>query len=318
MRIVFFGSGAFGLPLLSALCSEGHDLCAVVTQPDRPGGRGRRAMPTPIKQEALQRNLPIVQPTDVNAWDSVARLLGLEPELGVVVAFGQKIGRDLLTRMNRRLINVHASLLPKYRGAAPINWAIINGERETGITVFTLAEQMDAGAILAQQALPIRSGQTAADLHELLAELAPEVTLPVIKMFAHGQQPAGRQQDHAHATGAPKLEKSDGWIRFDQPADVVANRICGLWPWPGVTCRFSSKDRQRDERVTLAQALPDTNGADPVAEPGTVLEDLAIACLPGRMRLLQLRPAGGRLMPYQPDFVNGRRVAPGDQFVPVE
>ncbi|HUW84935.1 MAG TPA: methionyl-tRNA formyltransferase [Phycisphaerae bacterium] len=318
MRIAFFGSGAFGLPLLTALCSHGHDLCAVVTQPDRPGGRGRRAMPTPIKQEALQRNLPIVQPTDVNAWDSVARLLGLQPDLGVVVAFGQKIGRELLTRMDHRLINVHASLLPKYRGAAPINWAIINGERETGVTVFRLAEQMDAGAILTQQALPIRPGQTAADLHDLLAELAPNVTLPVIEMFAHGQQPPGRQQDHAHATRAPKLEKSDGWIRFDQPADVVANRICGLWPWPGVTCRFSSRDQERDERVTLARALPDRDGGDPAAEPGTVLEDLAIACLPGRVQLLQLRPAGSRLMPFQPDFVNGRRVAPGDRFVPVE
>lgn len=318
MRIVYFGSGLFGVPTLASLWREGHEILAVVTQPDRPGGRGRQPTPTPIKRFALEHGLAVIQAADVNSPDVVQRIVGLGPELGVVVAFGQLLGRELLRRLGYRVVNLHASLLPKYRGAAPINWVIIRGETQTGLTVFRLAERMDAGEILGQCGVVILPEETAATLHDRLAELGPALMGSVVSKFADGADPRGQQQDDSQASPARKLSKSDGHLRFDQPAEVVARWICGLWSWPGARCRFVSADGRRAEQVTLARArVVDLSGGCS-AEAGTVGDDLSIVCRPGRVELLELRPAGGRLMAFKPDFVNGRHVVAGDRLVSLD
>jgi methionyl-tRNA formyltransferase len=315
MRILFFGSGAFGVPSLSDLCRSNHEVCAVVTQPDRKSGRGRRSKATPIKDLAIEHGLTVIQPPDVNAEDAVGRAVSLQPDLAVVAAFGQRLGPALLAGLNHRAINLHASLLPKYRGAAPINWAIINGEQETGLTVFRLAEGMDTGAILVQHAVPILPDETAAELHDRLASLGPELVRTAVEMFADQADPGGQQQDDSQASPAPKLGKSDGRIRFDQPAEQVARRIRGLWSWPGASCDFVSAESDRTEKVILARARPAQDTSGTPGQPGTVGDDLTVGCAEGSFELLELKPAGGRLMAFKPDFVNGRRVKAGDRFV---
>jgi methionyl-tRNA formyltransferase len=313
VRIAFLGTGEFAVPALRALCAAGHELAVVISQPDRPAGRGREVRPTPVRAAAESAGLPHVPAEDVNALD--ARVLR-GAELGVVAAFGQKIGPALLGALPRGAVNVHGSLLPKYRGAAPYQRAIMGGEEQTGVTVFQLDERWDAGAVWARRATPIGETETADELHDRLASLGAELVLAALVQIAGGGRP--QPQDPRAATRAPKLKKDEGTVDWSQPARLVARRINGLWSWPAAACLFASRSGKQ-ERVLLARAVAAEPGdARPAGAvvPGAFLADGTVQAGTGRVRLLELRPASGKLMSFEA-FANGRRIAPPDRLLPV-
>ncbi len=289
-----------------------------MTPPDRPRGRGKEIAPTPVKTAAIKLGLSVLTTENVNDAEMTARLKSLGADLAYVAAFGQKIGHELLTAFPVGIINLHASLLPGLRGAAPINWSIINGDHETGVSVFRLVEKMDAGPVLVQRRTAIGDVETADELHDRLARIGCDAVRAALELLAAEPNAPGTPQDPTKATIAPKLSKSDGHITFDQPASKVADRIRGLWSWPGATCRYQSKDGRRDEIVTIARARPNEGRTKPVGtadENGRITDILSVQVAEGELDILEIKPAGGRIMPWQ-DFVNGRHVAPGDRFVP--
>lgn len=296
MKLVFFGSGSFGLPALSRLASR-HEVVLVVTQPDRPAGRHRHVAPTPVAGLAADLGLDTLKAADVNDAAAVERIRGAAAEALVVIAFGQKLGPDLLR--DAFAINLHASLLPRYRGAAPVNWAMINGEAETGVSVIAISQRIDAGDVLARRAVAIDPDETAGELEERLALLGADLVMDTLD--------SGRlepiAQDERLACRAPKLTKADGTVRFDQPAAAVQRRAHGLTPWPGCTVSLNGR-RLKLLRVAVA----DESGQD--AAPGELLPDGTIACAPGRVRLVEVQPAGGRAMPFD-DYRRGRRLRAG-------
>lgn len=313
MRIVFAGSGTFGLPALRALVEGGQEVVGIVAQPDRPAGRGRQIQPGPVKRFARERNLPLFQPDDINAPSCVRRLRDLRPDLLLVIAFGQKIGPALLELPRHGAINLHASLLPKYRGAAPVNWAIINGEVETGLTVIAMTEEIDAGDILGQRATPIDPNETAGELQERLAKLGARLVTEVVREIALDEV-ARRRQNENQVTFAPRLKKSDGQIDWNRPALQVHNRIRGVTPWPGAfTYLAGQSEKKPDLRLVIGKAAM-CPGVAPKGEPGTILaagaEGIDVCTASGAVRILEVTPAGKRPMTAA-DFVNGHRIRPG-------
>jgi methionyl-tRNA formyltransferase len=299
MRLVFFGSGAFGLPTLERLLVE-HDVELVVTQPDRPARRGRALTPTPIGARAAEARLPVITPERVNEPEAIARIRTVGADAWVVIAYGHKLGPTLLEGVFA--INLHASLLPKYRGAAPINWAMIEGETETGVSVITLAHAMDAGDVLARRAAPIDPMETAGELHDRLADIGVGAVLDTLERHAAGTLEAEPQAKDAVSL-APKLRKADGVVSFDQPAARVRCRVHGLTPWPGCTVTIGD-ERLKLLRVEEVEAPPDAG------PPGTVHDDATVACAPGAVRLLAVQPPGGRSMSFAA-YCRGRAVPAG-------
>jgi methionyl-tRNA formyltransferase len=315
MKIVYLGSGEFGLECLDALHKESlglgiseHDLRFIVTQPPNPAGRGRKPHPTPVARWADAHSMPFIEVDNVNASEIVEKIAGYEPDLIVVIAFGQKIGNELTNLPPKGSINVHASLLPKYRGAAPINWAIINGETATGISIITLSEKMDAGQILAQSRMDIAADETAGQLHDRLAKMAAPLLLKTIGRIADGTA-VYIEQDHAKATLAPKLKKSDGFLNITEPAEV--------WPWPGASANYISKKTGKSIRVTIAMAEVMTLQKPSLLSPGTFDENLNVICGRDALKITQIKPAGSPLMAFK-DFTNGRQTKPGDSFVKID
>jgi methionyl-tRNA formyltransferase len=315
MKVVYLGSGEFGIECLNALVSSNHDLMFIVTQPTQPAGRGKKLRPTPVADWAKERGVDFIETDNVNAPDMVRRIAGHEPETIVVVAFGQKIGKELINLPSKSAINAHASLLPKYRGAAPINWAIINGETETGVTIIKMAERMDAGDIVAQTATEIGPDETAGELHDRLAGLAAPLLVKTLDRIAAGTA-SYAPQDHSQATLAPKLRKSDGFLDFTQPAENLRNRIRGLWPRPGASALYHSRRTEKSQHVTIAMAhIVDTANPANVL-PGTLDEYLNVICGKNALRITTIKPAGSSLMDFKA-FVNGRQTAPGDTFATI-
>ena len=315
MNIVYLGSGQFGLPCLDAILGSRHKIALVITQPAQPAGRGRKEKPTPVAEWAVENNIPVIEAHDVNSPEIIDKIKSCKPDLLVVIAFGQKISKDVTGIAPKGAINVHASLLPKYRGAAPINWAIINGDSETGISIITVAERMDAGDILAQDRTDIDGEESAGELHDRLAILAAPLLVTTIDQIAAGTAKYTKQDD-AIATRAPKLKKADGFLDFTEPAELLHRKMLGLWPWPGVSAIYKSQKSDRAERVIFAKA--DIMRMDNPANlpPGTIDENLNVVCGKDRLQIMQLKPENSRLMSFA-DFVNGRRVSPGDRFVKI-
>jgi methionyl-tRNA formyltransferase len=315
MRIVFLGTGDFGVPVLRALREAGHEVVTAISQPDRPAGRGRVVRPTPVHAAADKLGVPHVQAEDVNALMPAETAGGAE--LGVVVAFGQKIGATWLEGLPRGCINLHGSLLPAYRGAAPYQWAIINGDETTGVTIFQLNERWDAGAIWAKRATPIRDEETADELHDRLAVIGAALMVETVAAIVQGAAEP-EVQDAARATRAPKLSKADSAIDWSQPARVIVRRIHGLWSWPAATCRFVSH-RGKEERLLLARAAVVNDGSGPSEEfpAGVFRADGTVQAGQGAVRLHEVKPAGGKKMPFDA-FAHGRQVAPGDRLQPVD
>ncbi len=316
MRVVFLGSGAFALPTLRWLAGSGHDIPLVVTQPARAAGRGLRTTRTPVRALAEELNLPVHEAENVNQPERDPRIRDLRADLGLVIAYGQKIGEDFRSSLPAGCINLHASLLPKYRGAAPINWAIIRGEERTGCTVFRLVDRMDAGPMLTSRWTLIKPEETTGELHDRLAAIGVDAVQDAMRLFADGRVPEGTSQNEAEATRAPKLQKSDGLVRFDRPAIEVAHHICGVTPWPGAATRFTAKE-DRWENVLLCRARQAEDASSPKIPPGTIDERRYVAAPDGFVEILEIKPSSGRLMTW-PEFVNGRHVAAGDRFLTPE
>ena len=315
MRIVYCGSGAFGVPSLKWLIEQGYEVPLVVTQPARPAGRGRKEIATPIAELARRElNLPRVESADINVPEMVNLIADLEPELLLVIAFGQKIGPELLSLSGCRAVNIHASLLPKFRGAAPINWAIVRGETITGLTLFELNPQWDAGAIWGTVETPIGADETASELHDRLALLGPQLLEKSLPRL-NDPQAGGQSQDASQATRAPKLKKIDGQVNWTRPAQEIHNQIRGFWSWPGAWT-YLHQPGQKPLRITLARSTlwqADRSPSSP-DKPGSIGPDGSVRCGNGHsVQILEVKPDNSKLMSFA-DFLNGRRIQPGDFF----
>lgn len=321
MRLLFLGSGEFGLPTLQSL-ARSHEVVGVVTQPDRPAGRGRELTPTPIGAWAAMclHGVPVLKPERINEValaEEVRRVGGpTRADAWVVIAFGQKLGRPLLEGVFA--INLHASLLPRWRGAAPINAAILGGDAVTGNTVITLADRMDAGEILGQSTRVIEPRQTAGSLHNALSEDGPVLVERVLAALARGSLER-RVQDESSATRAPKLSKADGWVDFGQAAERCRWRVHGLTPWPGVTVRMKAGSTEQELKLTLVEDVSAPDAAKLGAKapagstPGTLIDPVLglVQCGEGTLlRLLTVTPSGRRSMEWG-EFVQGRTIEAG-------
>lgn len=299
MRLLFFGSGAFGVPTLEALCVE-HTVVAVVTQPARPAGRKRRLTPTPIAEWAERRGLTVWPIEDVNAPEAVERLRCVGAEASVVIAFGQKLSPEVVAAGGELMVNLHGSLLPAYRGAAPIQRAMMDGCTQTGVSVIALAERMDAGRVYGTASLEIDPLETAGELHDRMAGLGPAAIGGVLADLAAGRlRPV--TQDEALATRAPKLTKADGTVGFDASASAIRARVHGLNPWPGCRVLWSGGElllrrvRAESRRGTSEEARAEADGA----VPGTVLPSLRVAAQEGVVELLEVQQPGKRVVSFE-------------------
>ncbi|HWE02716.1 MAG TPA: methionyl-tRNA formyltransferase [Tepidisphaeraceae bacterium] len=309
MNVIFTGSGEFGVPTLRALLRTPHRIVQVISQPDRPAGRGRGLTPTAISQVAAEANLPLLRTGDINSER-------LPPaDLMIVIAFGQKIADAVVHHSRLGSINLHASRLPKYRGAAPINWAIIRGEEFTGNSVIRLAQKMDAGAILGQSSLKIGDTETAGELHDRLADDGVELALKTIASLESGTA-VESPQDETLATLSPKLSRASARLDFSQSAIDLARRIRGLYPWPG--CRVAMCDAAGAEltRLRLARARPGPTEGDRW-EPGEIMVDGFVQTGSGGLEILTLQPEGGNVMSLV-DYRRGHKWPPGARLRAVE
>ncbi len=324
MRVIFFGSGDFGLPTLQALADSATpdgvttQVVAVVTQPDRPAGRKRQPTATPVGTWATERGLPLHKVENVNEPAFVAEIAALRADASVVIAFGQKLSPPLIDVMGRLAINLHASLLPRYRGAAPINWAMIDHEPTTGVSVIGLAQRMDAGPVYGRAQLEIDSTETAGELHDRLAQLGPTAVGKVLQQLdTDTLNPV--TQDENQATQARKFNKSDGTVDFDQPSELVRARIHGLTPWPGCRVMWRS-GRTGGKGIILLKRVAD-HGPEAVAHPGipvpgSVMRDHKIACQSGCLELVEVQVPGGKVMDFK-TFLRGHEFGRGDTVCPV-
>jgi methionyl-tRNA formyltransferase len=301
LSIIFAGSGEFGLPTLRALLDAGHRVVQVFTQPDRPAGRGRKLAPTPIGQFAIEHSLPLIRTDDINREP-------LPPaDVMVVIAFGQKIVEAVANHPRWGSINLHSSRLPKYRGAAPINWAILSGDTLTGNSVIRLAQRMDAGAVLAMSELPIGDLETAGELHDRLAADGAPLVLGVLEQLATG---TAREmiQDESQASRAIKLNRDLSRIDWAKPADVVARQIRGMYPWPGCRVRLLDASGGERARLTLVRARAVAGHDD--APPAQILSDRTVGTGRGAIEVAEVQPEGKRPMPLTA-FRNGHPWEPG-------
>ena len=308
MRIVFMGTPDFAVGSLQALCESGkHEILAVVTQPDRPKGRGNKLLQTPVKEYALAQGLTVYQPQKVKTPEFVELLHELQPELIVVAAFGQFLSKEILELPKYGCINVHASLLPKYRGAAPIQYAIIKGEKESGVTIMQMDIGMDTGAMLDKVVVPIAENTTMGELHDALREQGAALLLEVIDKIAAGTA-AAEPQDDAQATYATLLDRSMEHIDWSKTAQEVHNLIRGFNPAPST---FTKLPNGKSLKI-WGSKMTDKSSA---AAAGTVIEtgkhSFFVACGEGVLEITEVQPESKKRMPAQV-FLNGRGVQEGD------
>lgn len=308
MRIVFCGSPSFAVPSLERLLATDHEIACVVTQPDRPAGRGLSLRAPPVKVTALAHDLVIHQPEKFSTRRFLDMLEALCPDLIVVVAYGKIFRRRSLGIPRLGCVNLHASLLPKYRGIAPINWAIIKGEKETGVTTMFMDEGVDTGDIILARSTPIAADETAGHLLDRLAVLGAGVLAETCDLIAAGKA-EGKEQDDSRATYAPRLSKQDGRIRWDQSAGEVHDHIRGVTPWPGAVTELDGR------HVKIREAVLSPSEGD---APGKIIgidstQGLLVACSSGAVWLKTLQ-AQGRRPVSGADFARGYRIEPGDFF----
>jgi methionyl-tRNA formyltransferase len=299
MRVLFYGTPAFALPTLHALL-ERHHVVAAVTQPDRPAGRGQRAQASPVKAAAIEHGIPVVQPTRVRDPGWPERLAEHASDVAVVVAFGQILPSAVLDVPARGSINVHASLLPRYRGAAPVAWAIIRGERETGITTFQMDPGMDTGPLLLQRKTAIGPDETAGELAERLAALGADVLLDTLDRL---ETLTPRPQDSGAATLAPRLRKEDGRLDWTDSAAALVARVRGLNPWPGAVTAVPGG------RLLIWRARAVEGRGEPGVLTG-VTGPLAIGTGEGLLLPVEVQPENRRAMTWD-DYLRGARLGPG-------
>lgn len=297
MKLVYMGTPHFAVPPLRALAAGGHEIVGVVTRVDKPAGRGRVLASPPVKQAAAEMKLPLFQPRRVRELEFIARLQTLNAEAIVVAAYGQILPKEILTIPKFGCINIHASLLPLYRGAAPINWAIMHGDAETGITIMQMDEGMDTGAMLLQESIPIDPKDTAGSMLEKLSSLGARLISAALPLIAAGSI-VSRIQDNSKATLAPLLKKEDGFIDWQLSAVEIHNRVRGLSPWPGAHTSLDGK-----MMILESEAMAGKGG-----EPGVLAEAekgvLAVGTGSGLLRIVALQPEGKKPMTAA-DFLRG-------------
>jgi len=308
MRIVFMGTPESAVPALKRCLADGHEIVAVWTQPDRPAGRGKHLHVPPVKEFALTHGLTVHQPQKIKTEEAHALFASHDADAAIVVAYGRILPATFLRAPHHGCINVHFSLLPKYRGAAPVNWAIVRGERETGVTTMQIDEGLDTGAILLQRATPIASGETAPQLLARLSELGADL---LSETLARLEEITPRPQSDEAATLAPILQRKDGLIAWPMRAEEIERRVRGLQPWPNAFTQF------RGQRLVVWRAVPlptDTTQND----PGTITRahgaELVVACgATTALQLLEVQAEGRRRMSAR-DFLNGMRAQAGERL----
>ena len=304
-KIIFMGTPEFSVPALQALHQNGYELAMVVTQPDRPRGRGRRITPSPVKQTALDLGYPVNQASSIKTVDFASQIQSFKPDFLVVVAYGKILPENVLALPRIGTINIHASLLPKLRGAAPIQWAVINGEAVTGVCSMLMDKGMDTGDVLLSAQEAIEPGDTAGTLHDRLAHRGAEVLIYTLKAYADNNiQPI--PQDHDLATYAPMLTKDDGLINWNTSAKSLESFIRGVTPWPGAYTFWG------DKRLKIFSSIPIT--ADISEPPGTVLvgfpDELRIATGNGVLSIREIQGASGKRLTIR-EFLRGHPIQPG-------
>ncbi|MBI2681363.1 MAG: methionyl-tRNA formyltransferase [Candidatus Solibacter usitatus] len=305
MRLVFLGTPNFAVPTLEAVARAGHDVCTVVSQPDRPRGRGQVTVASPVKQAALKLGIPVFQPERIRGAEAQAALAALGVEVMVVVGYGQIIPQAVIDLAPRGILNVHASLLPKYRGAAPIQWAIANGEARTGVTTMQINAGLDTGDILLQAETAIAGEETAVELSERLAPLGAELLVETLAGLARGTI-VPRKQDDALATYAPILKKEDGRIDWSGPASRIHNQIRGLLPWPGAYTTL----RGQLLHIWRARVASETTARS----PGHILAETPVRVAAGDgsvLELIETQLEGRKKMPAEV-FARGQRLNEND------
>jgi methionyl-tRNA formyltransferase len=311
LRIVYFGTPAFAVPTLAALIRSRHPVVALVSQPDRPRGRGQHMAATPTKEVAIGARIPVLQPTRLRDQAFLDQIAALQPDLGVVAAYGRILPDALLRLPRLGMINVHASLLPLYRGAAPVHRAVIAGDEVTGVTIMRVVTELDAGPMLATVTRPIGHDETSVEVERGLAEQGAGLALDAVDRLAHGPVVEVAQDDD-RATYAPKLLKSESPIDWSLPARAIHNRVRGMQPWPMASAVLDGV------RLLIHRTAVDDVQAG--AAPGVVVEArgdvLAVAAGDGRvLRIVQLQPEGRRAMSAR-EFLSGRKLPPGATLGP--
>ncbi len=298
MRIIFMGSAELACPCLEAIAAQpGHEVVAVVTQPDRPKGRDLKPAPPPLKLVAQQLKLPVAQPEKIREPAAIEEVRTAQPDLIIVVAYGQILPKAVLEIPRFGCVNVHSSLLPRWRGAAPIQYAILHGDTETGVTTMFMDERMDTGDIILQRTEPIHPDDTSASLGDRLARVGAELLVETVGLVARGNAPRSKQDD-TKATYAKKLTKENGHIDWTKPAEYIERQIRAFDPWPGAYTQFGDTTL----RLFRAQVVPEVHGP-----PGTILDKMVVATGTGGLAIQELQPAGGRRMSFD-EFARGHAI----------
>ena len=316
LRIVYFGTPEFAVPSLTALIDSRHDVVAVVSQPDRPKGRGHRVQATATKAVAGERGIEVLQPERLKDPELHARIAAMQPDLGVVAAYGRLVPDALLAVPPLGMINVHGSILPAYRGAAPVHRAVIAGDRETGVSIMRVIRELDAGPTFAMRTIPIGPDETSVEIDSAVAKLGAGLLLEVVEQIAAGTA-TETPQDDSRASYAPKLTKDEGRVDWNLTAERIHNLVRGLQPWPLVASRLGAMRLLviRTEGVADAAVFADVARE---ATPGTILragaDGLMVLCGGGTvLRVLEVQPEGKRVMSVR-DFLAGHRLPPGSRL----
>ncbi len=303
MRIIFMGTPEFACPTLRALIERGEQVVAVVTQPDRPKGRGQQTLPPPVKVLAERHGIPVLQPVKVRLPESIEEIRALEPDLIVVVAFGQILPKALLDIPKKGCINVHASLLPRYRGAAPLNWCIVNGETETGVTTMMMDVGLDTGDMLLKRATPIDPDEDTQSLHDRMSQLGAELLGETLERLAAGDL-VPEKQDDSLTCYAPMMKKEDGLIDWSRDAQSIKNQVRGMTPWPGAYSTL-------DEKLLKVYRVQTGSGSGAPGEIVSVGRDgVEVACGAGSLLIRELQLEGKKRLSAA-DFLAGYKLQPG-------
>ncbi len=312
LRVAFFGTPEFAVPALSRLLDAGFPVVAAVTQPDRPRGRGQKPSPGPVKLLAAQRGIPVLQPERLRHEDFLKSLAGTAPDIGVVAAYGKILPEPVLTLPPLGLVNVHASLLPRWRGASPVHRAVMAGDAETGVSIMRIVKELDAGAVFATARRTIGPEERSDEVERDLASLGAGLLLDVLASIELGEA-SETPQDSTSVTYAPLLTKEEGRLDWSEPAVALHNRIRGLHPWPHAFTFLNGA------RVIVLRSLPPDPGGETRGAPGEVLAmhagHLEVATGAGTLQLTQLQAEGRRALAAR-EFAAGARLAPGARFGP--
>lgn len=315
LKILFIGTAVFAVPILEKILENKNNEVSVISQPDKPQGRAKKLIPGPVKRIALEKGIPIFQPDNINSKESIKIIKEIKPDIILVVAYGQILRAEVLAIPERGCLNIHASLLPAYRGAAPINWAIINGEKETGITFIKMNEKVDAGEIIFQKRVSIYPDETYGELSERLSRLSGEIVNEILEKYEKGEL-KGITQDNELTTYCRKIKKEDGKINWEEAGERIYNLYRGTTPYPGSYTFYRGKKIKIVKAKFFRESYLDTEKKPDISGMVVNFNQHTLAILTGDrkiIRLLRLIPEGSKEMNIQ-EFINGYRIKLGDIF----